>query len=180
MKKLLTALAVFLCSTFSLVAQQKALLKIEVQGGILKFDGRTVTPHWKVRTLTASLGVAPRIEQKSNKLHTYDNCGLIIFERLAGGEASGDITELQVFFSTPGDTDGIKPADPFPGSFTIEGLTINAATDLVTLKTRLAGYTAGEGYKANMYKFSKNNLYLYFLFDETDKKLIRLSMGKDD
>jgi|GEM_PF-1715743 len=182
MKKIFIVMSVLLSATVSLLAQNEAAMKIEIENGTLKVAGRFVTPHWKTRVVTGSLTGTPRVELKSNKLYTFDRYGLVVFEKPVNGEGSGDITELQVFFSTPGagDTDGIKPADPFPGTFTIEGLTINAGTDLATLKTKLAGYAAGEGYKAHMYKFSKNNLYLYFLFDETDKKLIRLSIGKDD
>jgi len=180
MKKIFTVLLVFLSASVSLLAQNEASLKIEVQNGTLKFDGKAVTPHWKTRVVTGSLTGTPRVELKSNKLYTFDRYGLVVFEKPLNGEGSGDINELQVFFSTPGDTDGIKPARPYPGIFTIEGCTVTGSTDLATLRSKLAGYTEGEGYKANMYKFSKNNFYLYLFFDEEDKKLIRLSMGKDD
>jgi hypothetical protein len=87
-----------------------------------------------------------------------------------------------VYFSPLEDTTNkIATTSYFTGSFTIGSLKLTRDMTGDDLKAKMNdnGFTETESYMEHNFRFAKDGLYIYFLFDEIEQRLIKVSVGKD-
>jgi hypothetical protein len=182
MKKTIGILLLF--SVFATTSYaQKAVKKlaITVQNGKLNVNNINLAAKWEIAPMVKMLGIGARIRDGFNKTHTYDNYGIVLFESKIESTPSGKLSEFQVYFSPLDEESAVSAKGYFGGTFTMGSLKLkkDITADEVREKLLAVGYTESESYSSHNFRFAKDGLYIYFLFDEIEQRLIKISIGKD-
>jgi len=179
MKKLaifVSALLVF-SAAFSQVDNPSKLSGSIVRGKF-SFENVVITNGWKVSPVLNVLGGAERIKDGYNRTHSYDNYGLVLFEKVRNNNSTDSLSEFQVYFSSM-EKNSISPEGFFPGTFKVENLTITSDLSAAELRRKLKTYHESESYLPHSYRLSSNGIYIYFQFDDSDTRLQKISIGPD-
>ena len=156
-------------------------LTIKLKKGIFTLNNVNVAKTWAIKPVAAVLGLPSKQKDGFNKTHTYNNYGIVLFEKKDDKVSTGQISEFQVYFSQPEDKNDIVPSEPFfKGTFNFEGLNVTSETSYDVLRAKLSDYTLSESFMAHSYRLSKGGLYIYLLYNETELTLIKISIGKDN
>ncbi len=173
--------AAIICILFvSVVIAQPVANKINVniKAGKFNINNAKVTNGWKIAPVTAALGTDERKRDGFNTTHSYDNFGIVLFEKNVEKVPSGIISEVQFWFSA-GETNAVTPSGLFTGRMLIEKLKVTRDLTSEVLKEKLADYTNTDSYMEHNYRLANKGLYIYFQFNEDETRLIKVSIGAD-
>ena len=178
MKKLFF-LPALIFSFFSLLAQPESYnLEGSIKKGKLTLNKITINKTWKLQPCLKFLGVdRDRKRDGYNITHTYDDYGIVFFERKRDEKATDTISEVQFYFSEP-ERNNVTPTGYFIGNFTIDKMKISDVMTPADLKN-LDGYTQTDSYMEHNFRYAKDGLYIYFLFSTDETRLQKMSIGKD-
>lgn len=179
MKKTIITLLSILFITAGYAQVKPAAVAIAVRNGKFSINKTDVTPDWQVLNPVKVLGLPSRSKDGINKTHTYNDHGIVLFEAMEENAPSGRMSEFQVYMSEPVEKNTIMPDSYFKGKFIIEKLTLTTETTISQLRAALPGYRESDSYMDHNFRLSKDGIYLYFLYDADEQRLIKVSIGKD-
>ena len=179
MKQIIVAIF-FVFSLSSLFAQSAAdKISVVIKAGQFNINKAMVTNGWKKDAVSVALVADARRRAGYNTTHTYDNFGIVLFEKNDESKLpSGVISEVQ-FYTASIDTNSVTPKGYFTGKMQIEGLKISGNLSWQEVKDKLKDYKQTESYMEHNYRLSFRGLYIYFLFDAAETTLKKISIGKD-
>lgn len=175
MKRTILYLSVaFLLGCGSLFAQPS----VSVKKGKVSVNGVTVTPGWQLKPLLDKLGAGYRLYDGYNRVYTYDAYGLAFFEKQGdNGAGSNELLEIQVFFAPI--EGNIPPKYTFAGTATVENVKLGANLAAQNLLPQLKKYKQTESYTEHNYRLAYKGVYVYFLFNDSEQGLVKVSVGPD-
>lgn len=176
MKK--TILALFLFSVAALGAQAQDM-RVEIKNGEILINRTAFSKTWSVKTMISLLGNNARERSGHNRTYSYDNYGFVFFEPSPDKEPSGYVSEFQTYFSEPKTSSEVTPKNYFKGTFIIDGITITKSSDINQLRVDLNQYNESESYLDHNYRLAYKGLYFYFQFNDSETRLVKVSIGKD-
>ncbi|MFM7024422.1 MAG: hypothetical protein ACKOXB_15750 [Flavobacteriales bacterium] len=149
---------------------------IVVKGGKIKMNKKVVTSDWSLAGFEAIIGKAERIRDGYNVTHTYDNMGIVLFEKKT--PTLGTISEVQVYFSAP-EANNVTPTGLYRGSMKVGGLALNASLTAEKMLQKLKKWKKTDSYMDHSYRMTNKGLYIYFQFNDSENTLIKASIGPD-
>lgn len=180
MKKIVLSLLFLAFSGFALQAQVSASsLKVEVKNGEVFINKVSLSKTWSLKNMINLLGNQARERSGHNRTYSYDDYGFVLFEPSPNKEPSGNISEFQTYFSEPASPSEVAPRGYFKGSFIIDGVTITKSSDINSLRVDLNQYSESNSYLDHSYRLAYKGLYFYLQFNDSETRLIKVSIGKD-
>lgn len=174
MKKLLFISAcIFVC--FGFVGNNTS---IKVKKGTLTINSKKFPFPWTVAELKNSLGEPTRTRDGYNKTHTYDDMGIVLFEPMSNKVPSGNISELQVYFSTP-DPSEVTPKGLYSQVAQVDKLKVTADLTSAKMLSTLKKWVKTDSYMEHSYRMASSGMYIYFQFNDAETQLIKMSIGPD-
>jgi hypothetical protein len=178
MKSIILSVCVMLFIGNALFAQYpSSKMVVLVKGGKVKLNKKDVSKEWKLATFTNVLDTFSRKKNGNNKVHSYDNLGIVLFEPAPQKIASGLIAEFQLYLDGV-EASNIVPKEFYEGKLTIEKTDITRNTTIEDLRKKLSDYKETESDENDKYRFSKEGIYIYFLYNKS-KKLSKVTFGRD-
>jgi hypothetical protein len=175
MKKILfTSIFLFIVSTIVFAQYPSSKMVVLVKAGKVKLNKKDVSKEWKLSTFTNVIDTFSRKKEGVNRVHTYDPIGMVLFEPKAPG---GIVSEFQLFLDGV-EASKIVPKEFFEGKLTIEKTDITRNTTIDEIRKKLMDYKETESDENDKYRFSKDGIYIYFLYN-SGKKLSKVTFGKD-
>ncbi len=178
MKKLF--LFIVLISSFSIgsfAQYPSSKMTVLIKGGKIKLGKKEVSKDWKLQAFTAVLDTFSRKKAGSNRVHSYDNVGLALFEPSPQKLPSGYVSEFQIYLDAV-EASNTVPKEFYEGKLTIEKADITRNTTIEDIRKKLKDYKETESDENDKYRFSKDGIYIYFLYN-SNKKLGKVTVGKD-
>lgn len=177
--KQIFALVLFCLFSLALYAQPAAdKLKGSVNNGKLVLNKKEISKEWKLQIMTDVLGTPEHTRDGYNKTHTYDRYGIVGFEPAPNKVPSGNLSELQVYFSEK-EVNDVSPKGFYAGSFKVGKLKVTKDLTAEQLKKKIKGYTESDSYMPHNFRFAKDGIYIYFQFNDDETMLAKMSIGKD-
>lgn len=168
------------CLAFFVTMAQPAAEKLSatIKAGKFSMNKTTIAPGWKVAPLAKYLGNGARLRNGVNKTHSYDDLGVVIFEKMADSKPSGNVAEFQ-FYLSAGETNQVTPSALYVGKLSIEGVNITRDFSSDEMRERLTKYEESKSYMDHNFRLAYKGIYIYFQFDEDETRLIKVSVGPD-
>jgi hypothetical protein len=181
MKKLLffTPFAFLFLLLTSFNSVTPAAMSVTVKKGVFMINQVEMVPVWTLANCEKALGSADRSKDGYNITHTYDDLSVVLFEPKTGEKGSGTISEIQFYFGFPADPPSLAPKNTYKGKMKIGKLNVQADLTPAQMKKGLKGWKETDSYMDHNYRMSQNGLYAYFLFNDSETKLIKVSIGPD-
>jgi hypothetical protein len=167
----------FLLSSFNSVTPSG--MNVTVKKGKFVINGVSMVNPWALATCEKALGTADRSRDGYNITHTYDELSVVLFEPKSGEKGSGTVSEIQFYFSFPSDPPSLAPKNAYKGKMKIGKLNVQADMTSAQMKKGLKGWLETDSYSEHNYRMSQKGLYVYFLFNDAETKLIKVSIGPD-
>jgi hypothetical protein len=177
MKRLSFLLAFCLLAVVAMAQPAAGSLKTTIKAGKFMINKAVLAPGWKVAPVVKFLGES-RIRNGVNKTHSYDDLGVVLFEKVADGGASGNISEFQ-FYISAGETNAVSPSALYTGKLVIDGLTITRDLTAEEMQEKLSMYKKTDSYMDHNFRMAYKGIYIYFQFDEDETRLVKVSVGPD-
>jgi hypothetical protein len=181
MKKI-TSLTLILLSCCYLAMAQSENISVKLEKGKFSINKAVITPAWDLSPAVKTLGNTDRLRNGFNITHTYDDLGIVLFEpKNTEKEPTGILSEFQAYFSAPTETSAVMPSGLFEGTITVENIRLSRNTAIADLRQKLLAlkYAESDSYSPHNFRFNKDAVYFYVLFDETETRLVKFSIGKD-
>lgn len=137
------------------------------------------TLNWPLTTCEKAIGKADRSRDGYNFTHTYDELSVVLFEPKSGEKGGGLVSEIQFYFSFPADPPSLAPTGLYKGKMKIGKLDVQADLTSAQMLKGLKGWLKTDSYSEHNYRMSQKGLYVYFLFNDAETKLIKVSIGPD-
>lgn len=180
MKRIAPYLFSVLFSFFAVSAHcQNISVTANIKKGKFLFNGINISNEWKSAPLISKLGSSYRLTDKYNKVYTFDNLGIVVFESKKDEVGTGNISEIQFHYKVTEDNN-VVPQGTFSGKLQIEGLKASINVSYTTVKAKLKNYKISDSYMEHSYRLSYGGIYFYFRFNDTDTELYKVSIGKDN
>ncbi len=176
-KLLLVALLFSLIASASFAQYPSSKMSILIKGGKIKLGKKDVSKDWKLQTFTTVLDTFSRKKTGTNRVHSYDNFGLALFEPSPQKVLSGLVSEFQIYLDAV-EASNIVPKEFYEGKLTVEKTDISRNTTILDLRNKLKDYKETDTGENDKYRFSKDGIYIYFLYNSS-KKLGKVTIGKD-
>lgn len=174
MKKIAsTFVAILLFAVYTAIAQSNYS---SIKNGNFNINGCSVAPVWQYAPLDAALG-QNSVNSTSEYVHIFHASGVVVFERSKDGKGTGEISEVQIFYSASSDKN--TPEKFYSGVLRIEKLSVNKTMTITTVRNQLKNYIESKSYLAHNYRFEKSGIYMYFEFNESETELVKICIGKD-
>jgi hypothetical protein len=178
MKAVFLSICVMLFIGNALFAQYpSSKMLVLVKGGKVKLNKKDVSKEWKLETFTNVLDTFSRKKAGANKVYSYDNLGIVLFEPAPQKVPSGLVAEFQLYLDGV-EASSIVPKEFYEGKLTIEKTDITRNTTIEDLRKKLVDYKETESDENDKYRFSKEDIYIYFLYNRS-KKLSKVTFGKN-
>jgi hypothetical protein len=176
-KYLLNSLFIFLLLVnLPAISQTKAeKINLVISNGAITINGTTFNSFdtFTMDGVVKLLGKPDRVKSGYNKLHTYDNLGLVFFENTSNGR----VNEVQLFFKPEKDLD-FCPKSTFAGILKIESLAINDKVKLKKVTRKLKKYEFKKSLLAdNSYRGEYNYIYSFIRFSSNNIGADKVSFG---
>ncbi len=175
MKKLSYALALFVLLFAN--AKINAQTDIEITAGNVKINGVDIKFPWTFASITNSkvLGKEDRSDLGGgNDIFTYDSKGIILYRP----PSSNNVSDFNIYYGKdPNDNYSFNPTGLYKGSFKVEGFSIMANTSLARVQTGLSNYAFVKS-SIGAYRGEYKGLYIYLQYDDTEKNIYWISVGK--
>ena len=172
---LIACCTLFAFASFSNVKPESC--SIIIKKGTITVSGNKITPGWELSNFKIGLGDSDRTRDGYNKTHTYDNLGIVLFEPMVDKKPGGIISEFQIFFSVPEKNDVTPTGDCYKGSIKIDKFVVTKDLSSSVMLAKLKGWKKTESYTVHSYRMAKGELYIYFLFNNEETNLQKVSVG---
>ncbi len=178
MKKLFffSLICLFVASN-SFAQYPSSKMVVLVKGGKVKLNKKDVSKEWKLNTFTNVIDTLSRKKEGTNRIHTYDQIGMVLFEPAPQKIPSGLVSEFQLYLDGV-EANKIVPKQFYEGKLTIEKVDITRNTTIEEIRKKLTDYKETDSDEKDKYRFSKDGIYIYFLYN-SNKKLSKVTFGKD-
>lgn len=136
--KLLTGFFVLFLLSFQVdgqVALARVQPGIEVKNSSFYLNGKAIKLPIAVADLEKIIGKADRSVVGARKVSTWDELGLIAYQK----EGTDEYLEIGVILDTKENSFEFSPTKPFRGSFTIDGARVTAASSLNSINRQKKG-----------------------------------------
>ncbi len=173
----LAGITLFLVSV-AFVSDSACLTSLTIKKGVFKANNAVVNDDWKIDDVVASMGKAERIRDGYNRTHTYDNCGVVLFEEFVDDKGTGNLKEFQVYFMEP-EKNNVTPTGVYKGTAKIDKLTVTKELTPGVMKKKLKGWSESTSFLENSYRMAKGGVYIYFQFNASESGLVKMSVGPD-
>ena len=175
MRKILCSTLLFLMIVMiSFDQYPSSKMVVLVKAGKVKLNKKDVSKEWKLSTFTNVIDTFSRKKEGTNRIHTYDPIGMILFEPKTPGSI---VSEFQLFLDGV-EANKIVPKEFYEGKLTIEKTDVTRNTTIEEIRKKLLDYKETESDENDKYRFSKDGIYIYFLYN-SNKKLSKVTFGKD-
>ncbi|MBP6022961.1 DUF7738 domain-containing protein [Ferruginibacter sp.] len=178
MKQLLTLTAFLFTCVLSFAQPSAKKISVVIKDGKFSIAKTNVTESWRQDAVSIELGINDRRRAGMNITHTYDDFGIVLFEKTQNKVGSGELSEVQ-FYIAQGDTNAVSPKGFFVGKMKIEKLKISSDLSWQNVKEKLKDYKQTDSYIEHNYRLSNKGLYIYFQFNKEETTLLKISVGKD-
>lgn len=179
MKQLLTLTAFLFTCVLSFAQPSAKKISVVIKDGKFSIVKTNVTESWRQDAVSMELGINDRRRAGTNVTHTYDDFGIVLFERAQNKVATGVLSEVQ-FYISQGDTNAVSPKGFFVGKMKIEKLKISGNLSWQDVKEKLKDYKQTDSYMEHSYRLADKGLYIYFQFNKEETILLKISVGKDE
>jgi hypothetical protein len=159
--------------SFSITRQPRVSLK----DGELSINKKCLSQTWLLSEFRNCLGDAEKQMDGFNKTHTYNNDGIMLYEKKNDTIPSGNIVEVQIYFDPKVDISERTPTKAYKYSLKIDQLKVNKNLSAKEMLNQLSGWTETASFSIHNYRMQKNNIYVYFLFNENETALQKISLG---
>ena len=178
MKHILSTI-LFFFFVASMAAQSAAQkIAVKVTAGKFTINKVEVTTGWKQDAVSVALKGNDRRRAGFNTTHSYDAFGIVLFEKNNDKLPSGILSEVQFYFGAM-DSNNVKPTGLFVGKLQVEKLKITSALTPDEMKAALKDYLVTDSYMEHNFRLVYKGLYIYFLFNNEDTQLLKISVGPD-
>ncbi|MDQ3111912.1 MAG: hypothetical protein M3R17_18655 [Bacteroidota bacterium] len=154
-------------------------MNVTVKKGKFTINSVKMIPVWQLAACEKALGPEDRSKDGYNITHTYDDLSVVLFEPKVGEKGSGTISEIQFYITLPSDPASLAPTRAYKGKMKIGNLTVSAEMTPAQMRKGLKGWKETESYTDHNFRMAQNGLYVYFLFNDAETKLIKVSIGLD-
>jgi hypothetical protein len=179
MKQFIAAILLIFSGIISQAQPAPEKITVVIKDGTFLINKTEVSAAWRQDAVSVDLGINDRRRAGMNITHTYDDFGIVLFEKTGDNKvASGILSEIQ-FYIAAGDTNAVSPKGFYIGKMKIEKLKISSNLSWQEVKEKLKAYSLSESYIAHNYRLAKNGLYIYFQFNKEETQLLKISVGKD-
>lgn len=175
--RILAGITLFLVSV-SFVSDSNCLTSLSVKKGIFTANNAVVNDDWQMKDVVAAIGTAERIRDGYNRTHTYDNCGVVLFEEFLEEKGTGNLKEFQVYFMEP-EKNNVTPTGVYKGTAKVDKLTVSKSLTPSVMRKKLKGWKETDSYMENSYRMAKSGIYIYFMFNSSETGLVKISVGPD-
>lgn len=179
MKQLLTLIAFLFSCVLSFAQPAPGKISVVIKGGKFSIAKINVTESWQLDAVSKRLGNSDRRRAGMNVTHTYDDFGIVLFEKTQNKTGSGTLSEVQ-FYISQGDTNAVSPKGFFVGKIKIDKLKISSDLSWQNVKEKLKDYKQTDSYMEHNYRLANKGLYIYFQFNKEETTLLKISVGKDE
>jgi hypothetical protein len=172
------AAVVMLFSSFNTIRPSD--MNVSVADGKFFINGMELKKKWKFTTCTDAMGKPDRSTDGYNFTHTYDSLSCVLFEPKNGRKGGGVVTEVQFYFNLPA-----KPSSNAPKKGLYKGKmvigTLNITGDLTAdqMHSGMNGWSESDSYTEHNFRMAQKGIYIYFLFNDEETKLLKVSIGPD-
>ncbi|MGG9962964.1 hypothetical protein [Ferruginibacter sp. SUN106] len=178
MKQLLSTI-LFLFTVTAIFAQPAAdKISVIIKAGKFTINKAVISEGWRKDVASVTLGMAERKRPGYNTTYTYDNLGIVLFEKNDDKLPSGILSEVQ-FYISAGDTNAVSPKGFFAGKMEVEKVKISSNLDWKTLREKLKDYTSSESYMEHNFRLAYKGIYIYFKYNNEETVLQKMSIGVD-
>jgi len=153
-------------------------LNATIKEGKFKMNSAVIAPGWKVAPVIKFLGDGARIRNGVNKTHSYDDMGVVVFEKSQDNVPTGVLSEFQFYISS-GETNTVSPSALYTGKLVIEGIEITRDLTSEKMMKKLSMYKKTDSYMEHNFRMAYKGIYIYFQFDEDEVRLVKVSIGMD-
>jgi hypothetical protein len=150
-----------------------------IRKGHVGINTRFVTPNWALSSFSYQMGKADRTFDGYNKNHIYDQQGIVVFEEKRENRPSGRVLEFQLYFSTPAEATDVTPKGLYTGHFKVDKLKLSSKLTATTVQKSLKNWTKSNSYLKDAFRYARMGTYVYFEFDPSHTRLIKVSIGPD-
>jgi hypothetical protein len=177
MKKVLFLSLLLLAAIPAVFAQNNSSkLSVVLKAGKITVNKKNITKDWTIASVIKILDSATEKIPGNYIKHVFDNLGIVLFERTENKAATGDLSELQLFMDQTDET-AYTPKDLYEGKLNIEEVNIDRKTPIEVVRTALKDYREKEMSEDDIYRFSKDGVYILLKYDR--QMLQKVSFGKD-
>ena len=173
----------WLSSLYSIAQSATPKIIATVKNGQFTIGKAVVTKNWSAASVLQVLGKKnDRRRAGYNTTHTFDKSGIVLFEKNDLQKLPTDtVSEIQFYLNfKQGDSNAVAPRQRFTGILQIENLKITGNETPGVLEEMLYQYIVTDSYMEHNIRLAYKGLYFYFLFNDTEDKLIKVSIGKDN
>ena len=182
MKKLLLlfplSLILLLASSFNTAGSSD--VTVSVNNGSFKINtDDIISTDWSLEKMQDALGKADRDRDGYNITHTYDNLSIVLFESKEGDNGSGRVSEVQFYYKVKEANNVTPTGSGFSGQLIIDGAEIVPKLTPKKMMKKLKNWKKTDSYMEHSYRMASAGLYIYFQFDDSEKSLLKVSIGPD-
>lgn len=178
MKKILFFSLLLLAALPAVLAQNNSSkLTIVLKAGKITVNKKLITKDWTIASVVKVLDSGTRKIPGNYIKHTFDDLGLVLFERTDNKIATGELAELQVFIDAT-DESVYTPKEFYEGKLKVEDLNIDQNTAVEAVRAALKGYEEKVMPDDEIYRFSRDGIYILLRYNE-QKKLQKVCFGKE-
>lgn len=171
----LAALFLLLFSGFRAVDPKS--VSVNCQKATLKLNKAVLNNTWTIGTVTTALGKPDRAhDAAANRIHVYDQLGLLVFESLIDTVHRGHVIELNFFFELPA-ANADAPKQAFPGRLRIGRLNMTRQLAMYEVKEGMSDYNEQNCAIPHTLKYysTQAHLFIWLYFSDTDLYLKQVS-----
>ena len=181
MKKLLffPPLAFLFILLSSFISVSPSEMNVTINKGKFAINKVKMIPVWTLTNCETALGKADRSKDGYNFTHTYDDLAVVLFEPKVNEKPGGTVSEIQFYFNHPSDPPANAPSGTYKGKMKIGKLNVTGNMTPAQMLKGLKGWKKTDSYSEHNFRMAQKGLYVYFLFNDAETKLIKVSIGPD-
>ena len=177
MKKITSLLLLIVLFTASVMAQTIEYPKIQIKKNKFLIGNCNVLDGWSLNDIKKEINDNDRRREGYNITHSYDNAGIVLFEAFSNKKPTGNILEIQIHFIP--EVNDVNPKKGYGKEIKIDKLVVSKDLTPDKMLKTLKKWKKTESYLDHSYRMSNGKIYIYFQFNESENKLMKISIGKD-
>ena len=150
---------------------------VSVKAGKVTVSGVEVDKSWTLKPVLDKLGSDYRLLDGYNRVYTFDTYGINIFEKKNGETGSNELSEIQLYFAP--NENKTCPQMMYRGAGSVEKVQLAGNLSSASLLRKLKKYKKTDSYMDHNYRLSSGGVYIYFLFNDAENTLLKVSIGPD-
>lgn len=150
-----------------------------VKKGKIILNNLVITKDWNLNSALSEMGSGFRKREGYNNTYTFDNQGVVLFEPRENNIGSGRISEIQIYYNIPAETNNVMPYGTVKVPVRVDKLKVNSSLTPSVMLSTLKKWKKTDAYMSHSYRMASSGLYIYFQFDEAETGLVKISIGPD-